>query len=362
MDVRLDEVVLHALEKEPERRYQQASQVKTDLETIAATPTPAKAAPPVRILRWRDAWPWNWEYIQLWLVVPFVIIALAIPLCLHWWGLKALWLLALTVPPIGFAIMYAVLGHRVRQKKAALPRPTGEVAECLMFRRPFESPGLAVLHEDHLELIPVVGSPITVILADIVAVKEVRWFNGTRLWLKKGFVMDLANGQRLGVAVADVFARRWRSRLSRGALPEVPAEARQPFKANPGWTVLMLGAVAVLAVVLMLGRLLVPTSVFVVGCIRDDATGDEIANAELTLLGDTPSHDAKEKGPNARSNEHGQFSLYVGWYDAHKQVRISATGFETLTAEARSAAAWPTPSGSGLSFAESPNVKARCLT
>jgi tRNA A-37 threonylcarbamoyl transferase component Bud32 len=39
MDVRLDEVVLHALEKEPERRYQQASQVKTDVETIAGTPT-----------------------------------------------------------------------------------------------------------------------------------------------------------------------------------------------------------------------------------------------------------------------------------------------------------------------------------
>jgi tRNA A-37 threonylcarbamoyl transferase component Bud32 len=37
VDVRLDEVVLHALEKEPERRYQQASEVKTDVETIAAT-------------------------------------------------------------------------------------------------------------------------------------------------------------------------------------------------------------------------------------------------------------------------------------------------------------------------------------
>ena len=34
IDVRLDEVVLRALEREPERRYQQASQVKTDLETI----------------------------------------------------------------------------------------------------------------------------------------------------------------------------------------------------------------------------------------------------------------------------------------------------------------------------------------
>ena len=37
VDVRLDEVVLHALEKEPELRYQQASQVKTAVETIALT-------------------------------------------------------------------------------------------------------------------------------------------------------------------------------------------------------------------------------------------------------------------------------------------------------------------------------------
>jgi predicted Ser/Thr protein kinase len=37
VDVRLDEVVLHALEKEPERRYQRASEVKTDVETIASS-------------------------------------------------------------------------------------------------------------------------------------------------------------------------------------------------------------------------------------------------------------------------------------------------------------------------------------
>lgn len=46
VDVRLDEVVLHALEKEPSRRYQQASQVKTDVETVSGTPRPV-AAPPV---------------------------------------------------------------------------------------------------------------------------------------------------------------------------------------------------------------------------------------------------------------------------------------------------------------------------
>ncbi len=40
VDVRLDEVVLHALEKEPDHRYQHASQVKNDVETIVSRPAP----------------------------------------------------------------------------------------------------------------------------------------------------------------------------------------------------------------------------------------------------------------------------------------------------------------------------------
>ena len=43
VDVRLDEVVLRTLEKEPQRRYQQASQIKSDVQSIAATDNPALA-------------------------------------------------------------------------------------------------------------------------------------------------------------------------------------------------------------------------------------------------------------------------------------------------------------------------------
>ena len=47
IDVRLDEVVLRALEKEPERRYQHASDVKTDVESLAGvlSAPKGKAAP-----------------------------------------------------------------------------------------------------------------------------------------------------------------------------------------------------------------------------------------------------------------------------------------------------------------------------
>ena len=43
VDVRLDEIVLRTLEKEPQRRYQHASEVKTDIETVS---TSAQAPPP----------------------------------------------------------------------------------------------------------------------------------------------------------------------------------------------------------------------------------------------------------------------------------------------------------------------------
>ena len=47
MDVRLDEVVLHALEKEPGRRYQHVSEVKTQVETIAGSAASPPAEPAV---------------------------------------------------------------------------------------------------------------------------------------------------------------------------------------------------------------------------------------------------------------------------------------------------------------------------
>lgn len=49
IDVRLDEVVLRAMEKEPSLRYQQASEVKTEVETIAGT-AGSSGIPPYRAL------------------------------------------------------------------------------------------------------------------------------------------------------------------------------------------------------------------------------------------------------------------------------------------------------------------------
>ncbi len=77
VDVRLDEVVLRALEKEPELRFQQASEVKTKLESIATTsphtaPTPGNHEKDTRQ-------PVAYPAFQ-WVAVPLVMLASVIGL------------------------------------------------------------------------------------------------------------------------------------------------------------------------------------------------------------------------------------------------------------------------------------------
>ncbi len=75
IDVRLDEVVLRTLEKEPERRYQQASQVKTAVETIATT-TPEEQAQqePAPFARTAIA--------GAWCLLPLLVTAVSMPIML----------------------------------------------------------------------------------------------------------------------------------------------------------------------------------------------------------------------------------------------------------------------------------------
>ena len=63
IDVRLDEVVLRALEKEPQQRYQQASDLKTEVETI--TQTKSEASRPKTASRLERAFPELGDWARL---------------------------------------------------------------------------------------------------------------------------------------------------------------------------------------------------------------------------------------------------------------------------------------------------------
>jgi serine/threonine protein kinase len=78
IDVRLDDVVVKTLEKEPELRYQHVSQVKTDVDRIAAGPpvlahAVAGGVAGTATARKRKVWPWIAAAALLLLLVPLLI-------------------------------------------------------------------------------------------------------------------------------------------------------------------------------------------------------------------------------------------------------------------------------------------------
>ena len=84
IDVRLDEVVLHALEKEPGRRYQHASEIRADLETVTGKLQLAPGGP-VGVLKK----PRNWSFVrQFSLMAGTALLAVFFYLLLknHWPG------------------------------------------------------------------------------------------------------------------------------------------------------------------------------------------------------------------------------------------------------------------------------------
>jgi tRNA A-37 threonylcarbamoyl transferase component Bud32 len=233
VDVRLDEVVLHALEKEPERRYQRAVEVKTDVETIAGSP--ARASPHAGVggevrLGWRDRWLWQ-RQVMAFGFFPSAALLLVVPFLVWRWGdearLAVTLIVAFAIFGMALSAIHGWLGHRIAGMKSALPLHRGEVADAWIgwsdgmwpFNR---SQGVAVLHNDRLELHPAwYGTVITVPIAEVASVREVRWMYMRYFW-KHCFRLRLKAGGWVAVAVAAPFGRRWRARLSGGKLPVLP--------------------------------------------------------------------------------------------------------------------------------------------
>jgi hypothetical protein len=65
-------------------------------------------------------------------------------------------------------------------------------------------------------------------------VREVTWFNGTRLWTKMGLILELAGGARIGVALPHPMGERWKAALSAKTDPGARRPDRAPLAGQPG--------------------------------------------------------------------------------------------------------------------------------
>jgi tRNA A-37 threonylcarbamoyl transferase component Bud32 len=321
MDVRLDEVVLHALEKEPERRYQQASQVKTDVETIARTeggggksePGKAGVAPPVGAGGAESAWR-QVKGPGTGLVVTAILNWVAIPLVLF---ITALWvkgvgagptpLLLVPLSALVLSSIILVAGLKMKRLQAYGLAVAGSILAILV------TPG------------NLIGLPIGIWSLVVLSQRQVReafgkWHamprleparatNGGGAW-KVTAVIVAAVMLVLAIPVGAILLALW-----------VPAFTQARDRAR-----------------VIQEQIRQPAPTFVIrGTVTDAVTGNPIAGAQVddnvfaTRYGARPNRPPQQ----ARSDEQGHYELRTWyenelrtWYEKHT-LTASAPGYQT---------------------------------
>jgi tRNA A-37 threonylcarbamoyl transferase component Bud32 len=352
VDVRLDEVVLHALEKEPDRRYQHASEVKTDVESIAANApvtreaTGEAASPPM---------PNRWEaaligigltvFIALLVAIPTVsplfrpvltvLTVIGLSICFltlaGWWPAPSF-----LVPDSGFSGRnlpgrrrtkvgqtgghdHAIMAAAGHSKLVIAARWTARVFGTLLLL----FYGIFVLAEG---LPPIATQPEGVQLNFVALGLMLAGFAVG--WKREGTAaLLIASGWTLWQISENSI--RWN--LFQTPLPVAILYGFCWWATRGRRSGVVATAVLVFALALGLGRVFVPTNIFVRGVVRDAQSGQPVPNAELRLPSRATQSGEKSERPNARSGQDGRFTLYVGWLSDQTPVTISAPGYQTLT-------------------------------
>ena len=454
IDVRLDEVVLRALEKEPARRYQQASVLKTDVETIVTQPQPlsfpAMAESRSPRLPARSGWQpviaglllaasivlWGiigyWAYVQpliidrlgaratplstvqLWIFQAGSVVhhysLLLVPMLVLLTAGSFIWLIVSSIRPtqssrhvtpsdrggggavrkasvFGIASLCFVFGAMIWGGRALRTyllgfdsfiwqrlHGRGEWDAVIAFLSLFAAFGFGLASRRQLrvargtELEPSANSDGSSASKAVLVARWMARIFGTLLLIFYGTFI-LAEGLppiasqpggvqlnfvALGLMVGG-FIVGWKREGTAALLIASGWTLWQISENHIGWNLFqtplpvaglyafcwwasgrrrtgaLAAALAALALALVLGRLFVPTSVFVRGVVTDSLSGQPVADAELTLVPRAAHLGNSESRPNARSGRDGRFRLYVGWYREGQQVGLSATGYSALT-------------------------------
>ncbi|HEY44507.1 MAG TPA: hypothetical protein G4O11_11055 [Anaerolineae bacterium] len=158
---------------------------------------------------------WLWEpellriFVAAWILIPGALAVAFYPVL----GTKASWILVFALMGFGAWIVYGIVGKRVQALRNSVPPDEGEPVDSLIVNGIIQSPGIALLKKDELLLIPIVGKRVAVPLADVKSVRETIWYNGSLLFFKKGFWLNIPGRRRLGVAVSNSSAASFRKRL-----------------------------------------------------------------------------------------------------------------------------------------------------
>jgi len=163
-------------------------------------------------MRKRDMWLWNPSLISPVIVYSTIGTLVLVAACYPFFGLQALYFLfmGLIAPFIG--LIHGVVGKKVESLKESLATEEGIKAESLIVVGNIQAPGIAILTEDTLRLVPIIGDAQLIDRASIDSVRLVNFFNGKTLLWKKWLVLSLK--PRLGFALPVSTAEEWYESLA----------------------------------------------------------------------------------------------------------------------------------------------------
>jgi tRNA A-37 threonylcarbamoyl transferase component Bud32 len=308
VDVRLDEVVLHALEKEPERRYQQVSQVKSDVETIVRTeaggaqpgPEASRPSPPPSVAAVPDS---AWRQVRgpgtglvitallNWVAIPLVLLITFLMVKGTHRGASMLLLLPLSALVLSSIMMIA--GLKMKRLQAYGLAIAGAVLAILV------TPG------------NLIGLPIGIWALVVLSQRQVREAFGKGL-SQPGSVQPARSGGGWKVAAVVVAAVLLVLAIPVGAILlsiVVPVYSRARNQAR--------------VVGMQIGQQ-APTFV-VHGTVTDAATGQPIKGARV----DDNFYGTRLNRPpqQAWTDAQGHYELHT-WYEEHT-LAAAASGYET---------------------------------
>ena len=159
---------------------------------------------------------WLWEREAMKTFASTAMIISLILACMLYFplGFGALWI----IPGLGlfvlfFILVYGTIGKKIAALSQSLTKHSGKIAQGLIVNGVIQSPGIVIMREKEIDLVPIAGERLVVPLDSVAAVREVKWFNGSRLWGKTGFWLDVPDQSRLGFAIGATIATQWSKRL-----------------------------------------------------------------------------------------------------------------------------------------------------
>ena len=163
----------------------------------------------------RNQWPWNPTYLQLYRLLPLFMSLLLVLIFFNQCQFYASLFLLLIPMGVLLHTIYSSIARRVDVLHHCKSAQNGEVADSMIILGPQPSPGVAILRDTVLVLIPIKGRRRKLQLADITAVDETHGLAGKFIWGKHVFRLSTQHGKSLSFAVSETIAKRWSETLYR---------------------------------------------------------------------------------------------------------------------------------------------------